>query len=710
MPSENGETQHETSENEVERDSRDDSLERAIKHLQESLNESEELGDTKSDEESSGEDDLERATKDYQDALNESETAEREVEKGLIGLIDGFNGKVTEACEIEAKNPEDESTARITTCGEHLTNKENHETEDKPVTNVRGSSEARDKEEHGTESEKEGHLIKEESQLFQHGDAGSEQAEKRIGFKESRDNETTGESRLTFEQHQGNLEYDNSQKARAYGYRDNNLEKESEKLVTKDSNYQEGGDTSLKSTDNSRVFVETNLELLDKEGVTVKDNEAKLTDKTRLRLNEKGGVTIIDGDQHYKITMVEKEKIGDTELNRYRTKQGEEFLYIPKENKLAPPYETPWYALPTNTRIYLDSKYKNELLEAAIEKAGEKRAVRKELEKRGTMIGREYLIGHLHERINGIRSDKLIPILSYLQRDFDEPSRHIRAIGTREAVENPKLPFKLNSLDGARIEAARFSDGTLSKSIGRGPRFQYYNSDPEQRTRIVESLKRIFGGTNIINREYNDGRVARVRPTTEVIGHVLMRAGGMAGEVARKNPDIPNFILQGSNQMKREWLRQAFGDEGSPDSDHKSVSLSRAVDATHTLSGEQKNRLDEDSKKWMRKSFPDGVREQNKYRAFGDLDSDIQTAFRRERPRLLDSEARILRDDFSIETNSCPSQVCRRADGGYSVTWTMETASRESGRIFYEEIGFPQNRKQEKLRRALEIEERGKRE
>jgi hypothetical protein len=42
-------------------------------------------------------------------------------------------------------------------------------------------------------------------------------------------------------------------------------------------------------------------------------------------------------------------------------------------------------------------------------------------------------------------------------------------------------------------------------------------------------------------------------------------------------------------------------------------------------------------------------------------------------------------------------------DGGYSVTWVMHTTSKEGARRFNEEIGFPQTRQQEKLKKALEI-------
>ncbi|WXG46008.1 MAG: hypothetical protein WED05_04985 [Candidatus Atabeyarchaeum deiterrae] len=453
------------------------------------------------------------------------------------------------------------------------------------------------------------------------------------------------------------------------------------------------------------AFINGNREQSVKQGVIPEKDEAKLDDKTTLKFDVSEGLTIIHENKNYKITIVEQEKIGDLELYRYKTRQGEEFLHIPRENTTIPPYETPWFALPPTTDIYLDRQYRHELLEAAIEKAGGKTALRQELEKRGTHTRNIYLWQQLHDRLDGVRVDKLIPILTYLDRNLNEPNCHIRAIGHLRAVENPNLRFRLAGIDGVRLHAARFSDGSLSATQGRGPRFVYTNNDAEQRTRVIASLTNVFGRPNILIREYDDGRAATVRATTEVIGCALRRSGAIAGEVVTQNPDIPTFILQGSKEMKREWLKQAFGDEGTTYTRRGLLTLSRGVDATHRLSDEQRNRLDVLSEKWKRQLFPDGWRVQNKYSRFHALPKDIREVLESECPRLLESEARILHDDFGIKTNKSPTTIYKREDGGYGVTWRMRTTSREGSRIFYEEIGFPQNRKQETLRRALRIED-----
>lgn len=578
---------------------------------------------------------------------------------------------------------------------------ENKEEEDKPASSGGGATEASKMEELKKDPDGKSQSGNEQTQPPQGGGGIDHHRE---GQDKERDKKAVVPPPEAAEQEQANTAPNKRAETQPTQETGRDQGKEIDPTAKQENKKQEERDT-LKLGDDPKAFVDATRQLLANEGITPENNEVKLSEKTTLKLDEKDGPAIIERDQHYKITRVDHEKIGDLELNRYKTKQGEEFLHIPKENILVPPYETPWYALPAHTRVYLDYEYKRELLEATIEKAGGKREARQELAQRGTKINREYLIGHLHDQTRGIRPDKLIPILTYLQKDLNEPNSHITGIGTHGAIEKPNLPFKLHNIDGARIEAARFSDGTLSqKSQGRGPEFKYYNRDAELRNSIVESLTGIFGKPNIINREYTDGRVARVHPTTEVIGHALKRSGGVIGEVIKENPDIPTFIREGAKELKREWLRQAFGDEGSTESKELKVTLSRAVDATDMLSDNQKKRLDEISKGWPTKVFPDGPREYNKYCSFGDITSeDIQTALMLKRPRLLESEAKMLHDDFGIETYTGPRSVCRRKDGGYSVTWTMQLTA-EGTRAFFREIGFPQKQKQEKLLKALGIE------
>jgi hypothetical protein len=170
-----------------------------------------------------------------------------------------------------------------------------------------------------------------------------------------------------------------------------------------------------------------------------------------------------------------------------------------------------------------------------------------------------------------------------------------------------------------------------------------------------------------------------------------------------QNPDIPTFIQQGSKEMKREWMKQAFGDEGAPWPQRGLVMLSRTVDPTHRLSDEQRKRLDVLSEGWKRTQPIDEWKER-KYCRFDGLPEDIQEALKPERPRLLESEARMLQDDFGIDVNKYPSQIHTR-EGGYGVSWVLQTASREDSRMFYDKIGFPQNRKQEELRKTLRIKE-----
>jgi len=359
--------------------------------------------------------------------------------------------------------------------------------------------------------------------------------------------------------------------------------KESEPSANQVADY-EKEHTSLRLSEDPQAFIERSGELFVRQGIIPDKDKAKLDDKTTLKFNVNEGFTVIHENQNYRITTVKQESIGDLVLNRYRTQQGEEFLHIPEQAKVVPPYETPWYALSSNTRIYLEKGYKHELLQAAINRAGGEAELRRELKQRETHLCDNYLYRHLREQREAIRVDKLIPILTNLGRDLDEPNSHITAIGHKRAIENPNLPFKLNNTDGARLMASRYSDGTNCAPRGRGPVFDYANNDLECRNRVEESLREIFGGANVINKESDTGEVAKVRTSTYIVGQTLERAGAVTGEVIEQNPHVPTFILEGSREMKREWLIQASGDEGYLWSHRGKVRIGRAAEVTEILS------------------------------------------------------------------------------------------------------------------------------
>nr|MDO8100193.1 hypothetical protein [Candidatus Njordarchaeota archaeon] len=122
--------------------------------------------------------------------------------------------------------------------------------------------------------------------------------------------------------------------------------------------------------------------------------------------------------------------------------------------------------------------------------------------------------------------------------------------------------------------------------------------------------------------------------------------------------------------------------------------MPRAKDETHRVSDEQRDRVDTLGEEWTGTTHSQGA--EQKHCEFHRLPKDIQEMLRSERPRILESEAKMLREDFGIKTKMYPQEIYTRGDG-YSVKWVIQTDSKEDTRTFYNEIGFPQRRKQEKL-------------
>jgi hypothetical protein len=426
-----------------------------------------------------------------------------------------------------------------------------------------------------------------------------------------------------------------------------------------------------------------------------KDKAKNLDDRTTIKFDENEGLMITHKDQNYKITTVKQEKIGDLERIGYKTRQGEEFLHIPKENKLAPPYETPWYALPRTTTIYLDKEYQRQLFDDAKEKAGGIVGLQRELDKKGAHAHRDSLYDYWSGRAKGMFTEKLIPILTYLGRDPDEINKHTKALGKGQAITNPKLPFKLDTNDGSLLIGARLGDGTLYTVEGRGPRFSYRNNDEEQRNRVAQSLTNVFGEINTKYIHYTERGRDRSLLTTlpEIVGQVLVRAGAVSGEVVKQNPAVPTFIQQGIRELKREYLRQVFGDEGTANSMMNTVEMSRAEDITPRLSDRLEKRLIHLSEGWQKSIYPQGT--EQRYCGLNELPSDIQRALKPECPQLLKSEGKMLLEDFGIEPKMAATRIYAREDG-FSVTWKLRISKGDVSN-FYNEIGFPQHRKQRKL-------------
>jgi hypothetical protein len=413
---------------------------------------------------------------------------------------------------------------------------------------------------------------------------------------------------------------------------------------------------------------------------------------TTLTVNSNKETQITHNGQTYKITSMQNEKVGAIEFHRYKTQQGEEFLHIPEQKKLAPPYETPWYALPSNTEVYLDVEYKRELLKAAIQKAGGESKLRNELQERGTWISSGYFSRHLSGHTNGMSEDKLIPVMVYLGRDLDEIDQYIRAIGHCQAIREPETPFRLGGRHGTRLLAARYGDGTLCAPRGRGPRLDYANNDAEMRKRFMESLSHVFGGPKMLNKERTKVEVAKVRTSSDVIGHVLKRAGAVVGELADQNPHVPSGILHGPAENRIEWLVQSFGDEGYLWPQKGKVCIGRSLIVTIWLSDDMKQRLG--NLKWQAK-----VNNGHLICEFvpcREVPYDIIEVARSHPPNLLLDEKGMLKE-LGIESRMYPLEMHQGKYGDHSIHWVLQTETRQDGRRFFEKIGFPQKRKQDQL-------------
>jgi hypothetical protein len=446
----------------------------------------------------------------------------------------------------------------------------------------------------------------------------------------------------------------------------------------------------IRLRDYPELFVGDGVRSLVDEGLMPERDEARLGDNTVLSFDVNEGLRILHDEVSHRIVDVEHDRIGDMDLYRYGSDRGEEFLHIPDQDKLVPPTEMTWYAYPPNTEVNLDKEYKHELLEAAIDKAGGIKALGDELQQRGAEIGGTFVFKHMHDLRDSMPEDKLIPILNYLGRDLDEVNSHIISIGHIEAVKHPEIPFDLGEKQGARLVAARYGDGTLSVAKDHGPTFHYANNDAGMRNGVVESLTNVFSGAHILNREYSNGEVAKVRTGTEIIGYALKRAGAITGSVFEQNPHVPTWIQQGSMEIKHEWLVQAFGDEGYVWPHRGKVCIGRATEIERFLTKDMMDQLEH--MEWHERHEFDHYT--HHAIACDDLPPELRATIENHPPNLLVDE-QILLDSFGIFTKMYAQEIYYgKEEGLYGVNWVLQTKTRDDARRFYEEIGFPQERKQ----------------
>ncbi|MBU4123983.1 MAG: hypothetical protein KKI14_00730, partial [Nanoarchaeota archaeon] len=153
-----------------------------------------------------------------------------------------------------------------------------------------------------------------------------------------------------------------------------------------------------------------------------------------------------------------------------------------------------------------------------------------------------------------------------------ETEQNIFKIGVKsggKGLVNPKLPFNLNSVDGAIIISSILHDGGIATTLNP----YYFNSDKKIRRKVYNAMSNVFGD---IYSAANPKKERLLFP--KIIGIVLVNCIGLkSGNKVVTNLEIPHFIMDADEIIRGAFLKQAFDDEGCISRNEIYLSLSANV-------------------------------------------------------------------------------------------------------------------------------------
>lgn len=151
---------------------------------------------------------------------------------------------------------------------------------------------------------------------------------------------------------------------------------------------------------------------------------------------------------------------------------------------------------------------------------------------------------------------KIADVINDNNFDLNNIEKNIIWVGDSRShgIVNPKLPFNLNSRNGARFLAAICNDGWISDGA------YYSNIEKDLRDSVKNDTLFVFGGDGDTVKEWikeNDQYLS----FPSVIRDVLVLITGFKGIKSENNPNIPKFIFK-DKELMFGWIEQTIADEG----------------------------------------------------------------------------------------------------------------------------------------------------
>ncbi|MDD5086895.1 MAG: LAGLIDADG family homing endonuclease [Candidatus Nanoarchaeia archaeon] len=128
---------------------------------------------------------------------------------------------------------------------------------------------------------------------------------------------------------------------------------------------------------------------------------------------------------------------------------------------------------------------------------------------------------------------------------------------TNIGIRNPKLPFNLGNVSGARFIGSIMGDGEINSQI----QVRYNNQNKELIKKIIDCAKDLFGDVDYKLYLRKDKTYQLHFP--KIVGLIMIEVGLKQGYKSENKYEIPDFIFKKNEKIKSALIRQFFNDEGN---------------------------------------------------------------------------------------------------------------------------------------------------
>ena len=360
-----------------------------------------------------------------------------------------------------------------------------------------------------------------------------------------------------------------------------------------------------------------------------------------------------------------------------------------------------WYDLKDYEILYLEDKTIKNLINQGAEKAGS-------LSRLGIKLNSMHIYNIL-KNYEGMSVKILKRLLDYLESDYNIINNKILEIrkGNKASIKNPKFPINLPNSKMGYLLGHLVSDGCLyyDKSRKNLIRTKYCGDDKEGIKLFTETINEVFG--EVYFNQETIRNCIQIRIGNGIVGETLRKAGVPIGKKYKLNEGLPWIVEEGAKEVKRQYLRAIFDDEGCVGKNKfPYITLSRNIHLN--LSNNERNTLEKYVVPLMKSnSFPTGhttkrIQNRKLKEVLTNMNQlELLNKILDSKPKILVEESRLLEKDFDIGNKIYVMSLQLTSNGSYSLQSCMVIQNKREVVKFYNVIGFSFAKKQKKLKEAL---------